>query len=444
MFGFLRVKRNGSMSGPAEAMTPPTEALPGLKEVRQIDKEWVQSLEQAIEQVDIRGLDKVMDIRRDTVSELLDDGIITLSSEGCILSANPKACELLGVCAMVGTNRETLPVNIPFVSDSFTVELRDKYVQINVKENRDGTYAALLKDITAQEVLQDHLQQVRVQRDILTEIGLLANAALTASSVSVPNFVTEYLSKAGVACATLACGWLVLVEDSLSLQSSWVIDGSISLTSEVSCRDIQVAQAVAALSRGEVIRAGGGSGVLAFQGASLLVPILVKDTLHSVIAYVKPSGSDWDENLIEILKIGSCTLASVIFRHDLEVRLNEAEKFLENLSESLNQLSDVILISNNSGKIVFVNRAFEKSYGYRLEDIRGMDYEKFLATESLSVYKQSVKGVVKQGLSWHGALSSLSKNGEKIRGMISITPLVSVFDAVNEPTYYMTTVKGSV
>ncbi|MFZ4775216.1 MAG: PAS domain S-box protein [Terrimicrobiaceae bacterium] len=102
---------------------------------------------------------------------------------------------------------------------------------------------------------------------------------------------------------------------------------------------------------------------------------------------------------------------------------------LENLRMAVEQSSSVVLITNASGIIEFVNPAFEKHSGYRPEEVLGKNPSILKSGEQNSAFYKNLWDTITAGKTWQGVFHNRAKDGSLFWESATISP---VFDREGE------------
>ncbi len=107
-------------------------------------------------------------------------------------------------------------------------------------------------------------------------------------------------------------------------------------------------------------------------------------------------------------------------------RINTAR---EMYASALKKVGEVVTITDLDNRLIYVNDAFEKKFGYKREEVLGADIS-FLLPEKdrAELPKKILKQSLKQG--WNGELIHLSKSGKKINVRLTTSLLK---DKKNQP-----------
>jgi diguanylate cyclase (GGDEF)-like protein/PAS domain S-box-containing protein len=111
-----------------------------------------------------------------------------------------------------------------------------------------------------------------------------------------------------------------------------------------------------------------------------------------------------------------------------------AQKTTQLFAHVLNATDDGVLITDNSGSIEFVNKAFEKITGYGLTEVLGRNPRMLQSGEQDAEFYQDLWDTLKKGISYKGTFANRGKNNELIYCDETITPLT---DEANNITHYV-------
>lgn len=92
------------------------------------------------------------------------------------------------------------------------------------------------------------------------------------------------------------------------------------------------------------------------------------------------------------------------------------------LARTYETLGDAVTIVDNSGRLLFVNSAFEDLYGYDIDELLGKPFSLNVPTDSLVVTHEMVPSVLDER--WEGNVTRVRKNGEQILAQLVSMPLM--------------------
>lgn len=120
------------------------------------------------------------------------------------------------------------------------------------------------------------------------------------------------------------------------------------------------------------------------------------------------------------------------YAKDISIRKQNEETILQ-LSTALDQSPSNVVITNPSGRIVYVNRRFEQLTGFSKEEVLGKN-PRILKSEKSKVNYSILWQTIKSGGKWQGEFINKKKNGEEFWESASISPLV---DAQGNITHFI-------
>jgi len=100
-----------------------------------------------------------------------------------------------------------------------------------------------------------------------------------------------------------------------------------------------------------------------------------------------------------------------------------AEKELRKLSNAVEQTADCVLISDTGGVIEYVNPAFEKTTGYKREDVIGQTPRIFKSGKHNSRFYEHLWDTIRKGKTFHARIINKKKNNELYWSDQTITPM---------------------
>ncbi|WP_138763920.1 EAL domain-containing protein [Pseudomonas lactis] len=112
------------------------------------------------------------------------------------------------------------------------------------------------------------------------------------------------------------------------------------------------------------------------------------------------------------------------FVKDVTVHRKE-QKRIKLLSLVADQTENAIVITDNSWKIVYVNRGFERIFGYAFSDVEGLRPAALLTPQLSESNVSAIHERLSRGLSLRTEELTLIKNGERIWSNIAISPILS-------------------
>ena len=159
------------------------------------------------------------------------------------------------------------------------------------------------------------------------------------------------------------------------------------------------------------------------QGAHIIVATAVNDTRYlleaikiGVSRYVlKPIDS---EALFEAMD-------DCFARISLDRRIKKQNDAIRTLSRTVEQSTNIVLITDAAGAIEYVNPKFVEVTGYCSGEVAGQSLRDFMAgSDPLDTFEQ-LWSAVTRGLEWRGEVVSRKKGGDPFCVEVSISPLAS-------------------
>ncbi len=99
------------------------------------------------------------------------------------------------------------------------------------------------------------------------------------------------------------------------------------------------------------------------------------------------------------------------------------EMELERLYNAIEKLSEVLIISDPQGRILYINRAIQDLLGYEKETLLGQHLSYFRHPEEDPSFYDNIWKTVNQGKMWVGIHQLLRKDGQTVRTRTGITPI---------------------
>jgi PAS domain S-box-containing protein len=101
----------------------------------------------------------------------------------------------------------------------------------------------------------------------------------------------------------------------------------------------------------------------------------------------------------------------------------QAESEIHHLGTVISQIMEAVVIINSPGIIKYVNPAFERSTGYRSEEVKGRNVEEILEASTDPFFYMNLWENLKKGENWEGRIVSRKKDGTLLTGEVSIVPM---------------------
>ncbi len=111
-----------------------------------------------------------------------------------------------------------------------------------------------------------------------------------------------------------------------------------------------------------------------------------------------------------------------------------AEKNVNKLTHTLDQIPQAVLMTDKEGTIVFANPAFEKITGYSLNEVIGMNPKLLKSGKQTPEFYKRLWKTITTGNPWRGELQNKRKDGKFIWESAVISP---VFDDRDQVTHFI-------
>lgn len=141
----------------------------------------------------------------------------------------------------------------------------------------------------------------------------------------------------------------------------------------------------------------------------------------------------WDFSSGPLGKLSDGRRAAISLAIDVTERKG-AEEQIRILSSSVEQASELILITDRKGSIEYVNPAFCRTTGYSAEEVIGQNPSILKSGKHDEHFYQEMWDVVKNGQSWQGKIIDRKKDGSLYPAMLSVSP---IFNEAGEITHYL-------
>jgi PAS domain S-box-containing protein len=112
----------------------------------------------------------------------------------------------------------------------------------------------------------------------------------------------------------------------------------------------------------------------------------------------------------------------VVFLRDI-TRRKQAEAELKNLRTAVEQSENTIIITDTEGCIEYVNPAFEKSTGFTVAEVRGLNCRLLKSGKQSQSFYQELWTTIAAGQTWRGQLHNQRKNGTLYWESATISPV---------------------
>ncbi len=129
----------------------------------------------------------------------------------------------------------------------------------------------------------------------------------------------------------------------------------------------------------------------------------------------------YDESGNVIGTVGSAR--DVTREKELETAQREAQAELTRLATVVRQATQVIVITDRDGHILYANPAFEKTTGYTLEEVKGKNPRVLKSGRHDKKFYQSLWATITSGKMWEGTFVNRKKSGELYHERAVIFPI---------------------
>ena len=136
------------------------------------------------------------------------------------------------------------------------------------------------------------------------------------------------------------------------------------------------------------------------------LPLKIKNKTKGVIAFQ----DYFDKNAFNKRDLAILDTISYQIAEFIEKKQIDYQNF--RLSEIIRTATDGIILTDPSGKIKYINPAFERMGGYRLDEIKNTDPANLIYTSDKEAIAKEIRSAVKNKDEWQGELKCLRKNGE--------------------------------
>ena len=146
-----------------------------------------------------------------------------------------------------------------------------------------------------------------------------------------------------------------------------------------------------------------------------------KDIAHWEMVKIKDE--DGNDRLLDItmfLMEGQDSMITMVTNVTQEVK---DRAWLKVKSEAVKALPNSIVITDVEGKILWVNPAFTKIYGYTKDEVEGQTPRILKSGEHDEIFYKDLWATITTGNTWHGQIVNKHKDGSEIIDNQTITPV---------------------
>ncbi len=157
--------------------------------------------------------------------------------------------------------------------------------------------------------------------------------------------------------------------------------------------------------------------------------------MKSLIIYPIMEG----ERLLGFINLNSAEVLDRMVVHNLSGILEQVvmvflkkigETEMQRLYDAIEQLGEVLIVSDIHGRILYINRAVQKLLGYHRQELQGKYLNEFRYPEEDPSFYDNIWKTALQGRSWVGIHRLLRKDGETVRARTNITPIKDDHDQI--------------
>lgn len=116
-------------------------------------------------------------------------------------------------------------------------------------------------------------------------------------------------------------------------------------------------------------------------------------------------------------------LETAAFIVNIVLKNQANEKRIKMFYTASQNAAEGMVITNNENKIIEVNEAFEKIYGYKEADVLGKNPKVFSSGKHGEVFYKDMWDSMQKKLTWSGEVTNIKSNGEEITQWMSISVL---------------------
>lgn len=131
----------------------------------------------------------------------------------------------------------------------------------------------------------------------------------------------------------------------------------------------------------------------------------------------------WLEETVTLLPFGSPAGASVASMRSISAR-KEAETWLRFQADLLSAVGQAVAATDLDGRIIYLNPAAERLYGWRLDDARGRNGGEISVSPRSGDGADMVVRQARSGKAWSGDLWLRRKDGSEFYGHVTNTPML--------------------
>ncbi|MDQ6996017.1 MAG: PAS domain S-box protein, partial [Mariprofundus sp.] len=135
-----------------------------------------------------------------------------------------------------------------------------------------------------------------------------------------------------------------------------------------------------------------------------------------------------EHKLIEQYKISASELKSQLEQREI------LEKENLQLSAAIDQAGEAVIITNQEGRITYVNKAFMQQTGWNADDIKSIVIYETLFEHIATDFSDRLREMLNAGQSWQGRQNIIRKDNSSFTASISIAPIAN---AIGQNTHHI-------
>ncbi len=147
--------------------------------------------------------------------------------------------------------------------------------------------------------------------------------------------------------------------------------------------------------------------------------------------YRKDGSTFWTEVSARLLRDQQGIVRGIIgtSRDITERKRSDAQAAL--LATAVEQADDNILVADNRRTILYVNPAFERSSGYRNEELKGRKFSFLRSAQHDDDFYRNLKQTLDEGRVWRGSILNKGKDGNDFESDGAISPIRDALGAIS-------------
>lgn len=154
-----------------------------------------------------------------------------------------------------------------------------------------------------------------------------------------------------------------------------------------------------------------------------IFPVLTGKKTSAVLEFFSERAEETNQLHTEVLSNLALQIGRVMER-------KEAEASLKKLGNAMEQTTDGIMTTRSDGTIEYVNPAFERSSGYKKDEVVGKNPRLLASGKHTKEFFGQMWDTIKSGGVWTGVITNKRKSGEIYDEEITISPVHDANDAI--------------